>query len=139
MSSKFRRMTLHSILERNNTDNLPAQWVEAILSIKDMNMWSSHEREMLRRYARYALSMSGDWDSIFPHHPRYSGSLHDCLLYYVGYWTGRMRELLRRWSTAEEYSPRAWGLLKSPLMTMQCFLISVKTTREGNQYVLHLG
>lgn len=138
MTSKFRRMTLKSILTRNDADILPVQWVQAVYRVAEMSMWTAAHRAALQRYAQRLISFDNQWDCLYPSHTRFEGTLLDCMLYYVGYWSGRMRDLKRRFVETGEYSPRAWGHLKLPLANMQCCLTSVKVLHEGSRYVLHL-
>jgi hypothetical protein len=50
-----------------------------------------------------------------------------------------MRDLIKRWQ-AGEYSPRAWGLMRTPLEELERDpLPIVSVSNEKGRYVLHLG
>lgn len=138
LTSKFRRMKLQSILTRSEVDSLPGLWVNAISSLTFLPRWTAHERDLLRRYANHIGTFSDQWDCLYPSSPRYAGTMSNCFIHYVGYWSGRLRELSRRFAETGEYSPRAWSLLGRPLIVLQCGLTSVPFAQEKGIYVLHL-
>ena len=141
-------MTLKSILTRNEADVVPIRWEVALRECAQNPMWAAAERTLLFRYASHILPIADqNADSLYPHHVRFMGTPRECTLYYIGYWSGRLRDLRRRFITTGEYSPRAWGLLKIPLAVLEekaggelsTYAPLVTREKGGNRYVLHLG
>jgi hypothetical protein len=115
------------------------RWHDALVKLINNPTWSSQERELLTRYCQLMTAPGDHHDSTYPHRTRFTGTLRECILYYVGYWVGRFRELYKRW-VAGGYSPRAWGLLCKPLEELERdTLPMIHATKDGNRYVLNLG
>ena len=137
MKGCFHRLHCTSIVELHEADEMLTRWAKALDNCAARS-WSAGERELIIRYRRNILAHSSTSDIIYPHHPRFTGSMRECALYYIGYWTGRLRELLKR-SANGEHSPRAWGLLRIPLETIERpGMPNLHVTKDGNHYALNM-
>jgi hypothetical protein len=135
----FHRLHCQSIVSIHEADRMLHRWAKALDHLAANPIWGPVERDTIFRYRQHLLSGSNVVDAVYPHHPRFTGTMQHCILYYAGYWSGRMRELLKR-STDGEYSPRAWGILRKPLEELERdTLPMIHATKAGNRYVLNLG
>jgi len=135
----FHRLHCQSIVSIHEADRMLNRWAKALDHCIDLPGWSAGERALIARYRQHLLSYSDVVDAVYPHHPRFTGTMKECILYYIGYWSGRMRELLKR-STDGEFSPRAWGLLRKPLENLERpGMPNVQVTKDGNRYGFYLG
>lgn len=135
----FHRLHCQSIVSINEADSMLHRWAKALDHCAALPGWGAGERALIARYRQHLLSYSDVVDAVYPHHPRFTGTMKECILYYIGYWSGRMRELLKR-STDGEFSPRAWGILRKPLAELEKDVMPmIHATKDGARHVLNLG
>jgi len=139
MMGTFHRLHCQSIVSIHEADSMISRWHYALVKVLLNTTWSTQERSLLTTYCTHMRLPNAIHDGLYPHRTRFTGTLRECILYYVGYWVGRFRELYKRW-LAGEYSPRAWGLLLKPLAELEKdTLPMIHATKDGNRHVLNLG